>query len=245
VRNSNVAPRVTATMAAAFCLVACAVTGSTSRETVSLRESAVGTSAPLRAIEVDSIERDPAGIRLINVGSYAWGKFGDGDLANLRGSLEDTLAAASADHPRAEAEAIRLHVLIRQYIVGTSNDEGAVWAGIEWRASAGKDPCLFEETFYATSSRRFWGTVGGEKDIVDRAIVKRIALTALALSSGKLTRPAGVEHTYSTFKAASASMPETLASWGPIFPVPFPGGGSEDFESMVPPLRASAGCEAE
>jgi hypothetical protein len=229
-----------------FVLLACGTTGHTTRAPVDLGALPVPASAELRPVAVGSVEADPSGIRLMNVGSYAWGKFDESDLANLRVSLEDTLAAATKGRTLAAEASVRVHLVIRDYVVATSNNAGAVFVGVEWYAAAGDDPCLFGESFYATSSGRFIGTIGGRKDDAHRAIVKRISLTALALAAGQRPLPAEVDGTFSSFEKAAATMPESIQSWGvPVGGTPggyIPGTDPRSFRSSLPKLRVPGDC---
>jgi hypothetical protein len=208
-RGWVVTRRVTSLVVIGLCLATCRTAG----KLVSLEGSALPASAELRAIEVRSFALDAAGVRLISIGTYPMDRFDDEDFANLRRSLEVTLVAASAGHPRSPAEPIRLDVQIRQYVVGSTTTERAVWAAVEWHAGAGNDACLYQEVFYATGASGLFGTAPGEKDAVNRSIVERVAASALALASGHVTRSEPVEGTYSTFDAAAASVPEVIERW--------------------------------
>ena len=82
-------PRFAAALAVALPLAAC---GGTTRSTMVLDHP---PSEAIGPILVSSVERDEAGNRLVAAAVYEIGKFDDADQANLRGSLEDTLAAAA------------------------------------------------------------------------------------------------------------------------------------------------------
>jgi hypothetical protein len=199
----------TVSMAVLF-LSACGTTGETSRTTVTLEN--IPPSSELRQTNVASVESDFDGIRLVNVGVQPWGKFDANDMANLEGSLNDTLKAVTKGHLSADQGMISVHLVIRKYIVATSNNAGAVWAGVDWCVADRDNRILFQETFYATSSARLIGTVGGVKDAVNRAIVKRIAQSTIALAANSRPGAVKVSGTYSTFEEAAATMPQTLYS---------------------------------
>jgi len=202
---------------------------------VSLEDSSPPASAELREIELQSFELDPAGVRLIGIGTFPMDEFDDEDFANLRRSLEATLAGASAGHPRSTAEPIRLAVRIGQYVVGSTSTERAIWAAIEWHAGAGTNACVYQEVFYATGASGLVGTVPGEKDGVNRSIVERIAASALALASGQVTRAEPVAGTYSTFDAAAESVPEVIQSWTLIPPIVLDWAAFRSTLSALPP----------
>jgi hypothetical protein len=166
---------------------------------------------------------------LYNVGTYAWGKFDDDDQANLEATLKDTLTAATQGRSTTDEGTIKVYLMIRKYIVGTSNNAGAVFAGLDWCAADINNQVLFQETFYATSSGRLLTTVGLVKDKVNFAIVKRIAQQTVHIAANSKPTAPNVPDTYSTFEEAALTMPEKLRSWGaPIFvgavPIGFYGG---------------------
>jgi len=195
---------------AAFLLSGCGTTGVTTRSAVDVGALAASSFRP---ISVDSVAREEAGIKLMSVGVRAWGRFDDRDQANIKGSLEDTFAAATQGRTRPDGEPIKIHLVIRKYLVAGSNNEGAVLAGVDWCATDAKDAILFQESFYATHSVRFIGTLGGLKDTVNKAIVKRIAQSSLALAANERPIGAAVQYTYATLEQAAATMPDSLASW--------------------------------
>jgi hypothetical protein len=193
----------------------CGTTGQTSRSVIELKD--IPLSGKMSLTNVASVERDPDGIMLYNVGTYAWGNFDDDDQANLEATLKDTLAAATQGRTTTDGGTIKVYLMIRKYIVGTSNNAGAVWAGLDWCAADSDKKVLFQETFYATSSGRLLGTIGLIKDKVNFAIVKRIARQTFHLAANSKPTAPNVTDTYSTFEEAAVTMPEKLQSWG----VPF------------------------
>lgn len=207
---------------ATFLLSACAATmGHTTRVVVPLDNAELLDG--LRPTKVATLGREEDGIRLMNVGVKAWGKFDDDDQENIRASLEDTLTEATRGRVAGNAEPINVHIVIRKYFVGSSNVAAAVWAGVDWCAADANNRVLFQEAFYATSTGRFVGTLGGNKDNVNRAIVKRIAQSTIALAASLQPGELKVAGTYSAFEEAVATMPETLRSWGLIlFTAPIP-----------------------
>jgi hypothetical protein len=174
----------------------------------------------LRPVKVASLEREEEGIRLINVGVKAWGKFDDDDQANIRASLENTLIAATRGRVVGNTETINIYIVIRKYIVGVSNNAAAVWAGVDWCAADANNQVLFQEVFYATSTGRLVVTTGGVKDDVNFAIVKRIAQSTVGLAASSQPVALNVPDTYSTYEEAAATMPQTLRSWGMVVFIP-------------------------
>jgi hypothetical protein len=203
-------PRVVAILFSAALLgTGCGLTGATSRFTVEL---------PIKAtqpIALASIELEPRAAQLTNIGSYAWGKYSADDLANLEGSLRDTLKEASGT-PEGGSH---VHVVVRSYLVATSNTQGGVLSCVAWAYVDRDGRLLFHEQFYATGSAVMNKTLGGLKDEVHEAIVRRISETAVRLAAGSLENlPARADNTYDTFAEAEATVPKELttiiSSWG-------------------------------
>jgi hypothetical protein len=172
----------------------------------------------LRAVQVESLEREDEGIRLINIDVRPSGKFDDEDQANMRRSLEETLKAAMRNRATQGDKAIHLHVLIRKYVVGASNNQAVVWTSVDWCAADEDGQVLFSEAFHATATVHLIGSLGGIKDRVNRSVVKRIAQTTLALAADATRAEGDVAGTYASFDEATASIPEMLETWGlPFF----------------------------
>lgn len=191
-------------------LSACGTTGGTTRAVIPL--DALSVTGPIRPIMLDSLAHEEEGIRLMSVGVVGWGRFDGEDLANIQASLSETLRAATGKYASSNQEPLRIHVLIRKYFVGASNNAGAVFAGIDWAAVASGN-VLFHESFYATGECRLTCTLGGVKDAVNLAMVKRIAQKAVVLGSGRRPDTSDAPGTYSAFERAVATMPNTLQSW--------------------------------
>lgn len=201
--------------AGALLLAACALTGATSRQTVALAPPPAGR--PLVPIAVVSVAADPEAGLLKAAGTYEWGMFDGDDLANIRGSLEDSLKAASSRAPVEGAGELRLQLVLHRYLVATSNVSADVLAAVTWCASDSLGRAIYRETFYAADSARFVGTLGGVKDAVHRHIVRRVAESALILAGGIIPAaalPRRVAGTYEDFQTAAAGMPERIRSWG-------------------------------
>ena len=81
----------------------CALTGATSSFVVEVAPT------PGVSLAIASVEVEPGQTRLQNVGSYAWGQYGEDDLAMLRESLNES--AALLGGPGASAH--RVHLIIR------------------------------------------------------------------------------------------------------------------------------------
>lgn len=192
-----------------------ATTGKTTHGAVALDH--LPLSRELRALQLNSVEGENEGVRLIAIGVQPWGKFDDEDRANLRLSLDATLKAAMTGRIAGAENPIQLYVLIRKYVIGASNSEAAVWAYVGWCAVGGDEQVLFDEAFYATGAVQRIGSLGGVKDRVNRAIVKRIAQSAVLLADGAKPKEVKVADTYPTFDAAMAATPDLLETWGLAF----------------------------
>jgi hypothetical protein len=178
--------------------------------------------AAMKPVEVKTVDVDSVGIQLLWVGVKPWGRFNANDLQNIRGSLEDTIAAAMRGHLATPSGGIQVQLVIRGYFVAASNNAGGVLAVVDWCAADQDERVVYQEVFYASHAARFVGTLGGEKDAVNQAIVRRVAETSLLLSSGGGADrlPRRVKNTYDGFKDAVAVLPAEFQSLG------LPGGAS-------------------
>jgi hypothetical protein len=108
--------------------------------------------------------------------------------------------------------------LIRKYVIGVSDNQAVVWARVDWCAADEAKQVLFSEAFYATATVHLIGSLGGVKDRVNQAAVKRIAQNALMLAANAKPAEGPVAGTYLDFDAATASIPNMLETWGlPFF----------------------------
>jgi len=212
-----------------FCLVsliavfgsACGTTGKSSRFVLhlSLRDSPLA----IKTIEIASAQAEPSAAELLAVNVNEWGKFNTNDLLNIEQSLRDTLSASLPTATKPESP-LRVHFLIRKYLLATSNTEGAegaILACVAWAATDASNAILRQEQFYAANSVRLFGTIGLLKDSVHRTIVRRIAESALYLASeaGALSEPKLPEDTFPSFEEAVSHLPKRMVSMSvPYFP---------------------------
>ncbi len=117
---------------------------------------------------------------------------------------------------QATGSELQIHLVIRGYFVAASNNAAGVLAVVDWCVADQDAHVLYQEVFYASHAARLVGTLGGEKDIVDQAIVRRVAETSLLLSSGASTNglPRKVKDTYDQFNEAVAVLPSDFQSMG-------------------------------
>jgi hypothetical protein len=151
-------------------LSACAATMErTTKKTVEVDRTL--TNAPMNPVQVKTIDVDSAGIQLLSVGVKPWGRFDADDLQNIRGSLENTLAAATRSRGSSgTGSELQIHLVIRGYFVAASNNAAGVLAVVDWCVANQDAHVLYQEAFYASHAARLVGTLGGEKDVVDQAI---------------------------------------------------------------------------
>ena len=188
------------------------------------------TNVPINPVQVKTVDVDIAGIQLLSVGVKPWGRFDADDLQNIRGSLEDTLTAATRSRgSAATGSELQIHLVIRGYFVAASNNAAGVLAVVDWCVGNQDAQVLYQEAFYASHAARLVGTLGGEKDVVDQAIVRRVAETSLLLSSGASTNglPRKVKDTYDRFNEAVAILPSDFQSMG------LAGGGPSSAVNLV------------
>lgn len=192
-----------------------AVTGETTQQTVPLDTlSLPATSVP---VAVASVTSRPDASELFTSGVYRWGEFDQADIANLRMSLESTLSAAVSQNRLDDSDMVRLYVLIRKYIVASSNAEIAALAAIDWCAARGDGIPLYGEVFYAADQVQWFGTLGDVKNNVNRAIIARIAESSLQLAArdgSAPNLPRDVDGTFDQLEDALDILPDSVASAG-------------------------------
>lgn len=188
-------------------LPACGLAGGTSAFVLDdLPAARAGAPAP----RVGWVDRDPAGAKLVAIGAYAWGKYSDADLDVLTRSLAGSLGRLA---PPGAAGALDVYVVVRTFLIASSNSGGGILACIAWAATDPSGQLVYHEQFYASDSAHLNTTLGWLKDRVHKAIVRRIALTARAVAEGAgPVKPAAVERTFDAFEAASADLPTELTS---------------------------------
>lgn len=181
---------------------ACGITGSTSTFVVDVR--APNATGP---IAVKSVELEPDQSKLVNVGTYAWGKYGAGDLDVLTRSMKQSAASLAGPSP------LEVHVVLRRFLVATGGSDGIAIACVSWALAMPDGQLVFHEQFYASRHVNTFGTVGGIKDTVHEAIARRVLGRAAAIASAPGTsgyervRP---EHTFDTYEESLKGLPSTL-----------------------------------
>lgn len=216
-------------MLASVLVSACAATmGQTTRRAVEVDRAL--TTAPIQPVQVKTVDVDSAGIQLLSVHVQPWGRFDANDLQNIRGSLEDTIGAATRSRGSSGngSGEIQVRLVIRGYFVAASNNAGGVLAVADWCVADQDERVLYQEVFYASHAARLVGTLGGEKDAVNQAMVRRVAETSLLLASGAdVDRlPRKVKNTYDGFEEAVKILPAEFQSFGVA-------GGASPAENLV------------
>lgn len=209
-------------LAACAALAACGTTGGTSRFVVSLDLRQRPNSVAEVRVASTGMDVDPAYLKAVNV--FRWGKFNAADLRNIDASLRDTIAQYLPPPAPSTDARLDLHLVIRRYVVSASNTAGAALACVAWAATTPQGTRIFEEQFYASHAMYLVGTLGLIKDEVHRAIVGRIATTALALAADPTAANLPTitfERTSTSLDEAVARLPRTLVSMGVgLGPVP-------------------------
>ena len=168
----------------ALLLAGCGTTGTTSRFTLAL--DPVTPAQAHTSIRVAPATMAPDAPRLYVANVYEWGRFDTEDLVNLEQSLAVTITAHRSERPGATNAELTIHLRVRRYLVGLSNTAGAVLACVAWAAVNAAGQIVFEEQFYAPGAGAYVGTIGGLKDAVHKAIVRRVATTSLYLAADLL-----------------------------------------------------------
>jgi hypothetical protein len=194
---------------ASVMMFGCGLTGGTSKFVIDTRSAEVGP-----AVRIASITLDPDDSRLVTVGTYAWGGYRQDDLDVLRQSMSESAASASGSPPSPPSF---IHVVIRRFLVATGSSHGLAIACVSWALTAGDGTLVYDEQFYASSDASIFGTVGGVKNDVHRAIARRVLDRASLIAaqpsarSAQLPRP---DDTFDTYEDAVRELPTSLTSWG-------------------------------
>jgi hypothetical protein len=195
-------------------LSACGTTGGTSRFALPLD---LPTGAKVAAnVRVASAAMDAEAAYLNPVKVQPWGQFGPDDLKNIEQSLQDTISPHLVPTSRATDPTMDLHLVVRRYVVSTSNTAGAVLACVAWAATTPKGSLIYEEQFYASDAGYLVTTIGLIKDSAHKAIVRRIAATSLAIAQDGAAslQPRKFDKTSTSFEEAASRLPQTMVSLG-------------------------------
>lgn len=201
--RSSVSSLISVLALVALSATGCGLTGATSTFVVEVPQNAGA------ALRIAAVELEPGQTRLQNVGSYAWGEYGEDDLAVLRESLAESVAPLAAGGQPTAA----VHLVIRKFLVAHSNNEGLAIACASWAMTDPSGKLAFHEQFYARDHVKLWGTVGGVKDNVHKGIAERVIRAAIGVAQGK--DPQSIpfpEFAYKDFDSARAGLPDSLTT---------------------------------
>jgi len=216
-------------------LSACGVTGGTSRFIlpIDLGQSPQVTSE----VRVASAAKEADAAHLTAVNVFKWGKFGPDDLRNLEQSLRNTITQHLPATSRSTESRLDIHLVIRRYVVSTSNTGGAVLACVAWAAASSQGKLIYKEQFYAWDAGYLVGTIGLLKDFVHKAIVRRIATTSMAIASDPAAAspwPTTFKNTSTSIEEAASHLPRTMVSLGDPFLMAFPAPGIRAVGLLTP-----------
>lgn len=196
-------------------LCGCGTTGKTTRFVLELDPATPASAATSLRVSTATIEPDAA--RLYTYGTSEMGRFNDEDLANIEQSLAATIATRRTVEPAAGGPGFDIHFRVRRYLVSHSNTGGGVLACVTWALVDPAGKIIFNEQFYAMGSGAYVVTIGSIKNLAHRSIVRRIAATALHLTTGPTSlgvRPVDLEGTTDNLEDAMAALPSRLVSRG-------------------------------
>ncbi len=175
-------------------------------------------AAPLRhSVGVGSVRMIDHANELDSVGTYHVGKLDDGELGLIEQSLADTLAGVDWPSSADTAGDWKVRLVVRHYYTAHSNNDGGILASVAWALIDSAGALAFNDEFFVSIQKSDGGkTLGKVKELLNRAIVQRVAETSVALAASdepSLMAPVAVEHTYATAEEAAAPMPTRLASF--------------------------------
>ena len=133
------------------------------------------------------------------------GAFNEKDEEIFKRSLKDTLNTVRwpADE---EAKSVWIvHVLLRRQILAFDGKSVSLLAVVSWCLASRSGKIVYQEQFYAADSGVLVFTIGGIKNSVNQAIVRRITETSLLLSSSNSnSKSFPLENTYDSIEKAAS-----------------------------------------
>ncbi len=152
--------------------------------------------------------------KLQNVEVFGWGKPSEKDVRTIREALEKEIAPFALNASATSGEVLKLWVVVRRYLVTTTNSASAGLASVAWCAAYDADRIVFHEEFYAAKHKNMGFVKGG----INKAIALRIGDSARRLATlepGTELREAAVKDTYLQFSEAQARAGKLLAAAPP------------------------------
>jgi hypothetical protein len=183
---------------------------------VSVEVDSTATASLLRSVRLGSVVIAGAN-EIDSVGTFHVGDFDDKE----REIIEQALTAAFASVPwPGGSEQWDVHVVIRHYYVAHSNNDGGIVAGVAWAMIESDDRIVFSDEFYAAAQKSDMErrrTLGHLKELINTAIVDRVAQTSLRLAGAEdptAVSPVATHLTHASVQEAAVGMPENLKSAG-------------------------------
>lgn len=168
-----------------------------------------------RSLAVASATQAQDAARLYTVGVVEWGRFDEQDLANIGRSLADTIALHAPAGTDAAAAPLEIHLHVRRYLIAVSNTAGGALACVAWAMVDEDGQVRYSSQFYAAAAVEYFGTLGGVKNHVHEAIIRRIATTALHVSADPAEPlPIEFEGSYPLLSDAIDTLPRQFVSRG-------------------------------
>jgi len=152
------------------------------------------------------------GIEALGSGRY---RYDEKDLAVFQQMLDETNPM-----PGAPEDSVRIHIVVRRYLVAYHESEAAGIACVAWALTNPQNQLVFDETIYAAAYTD-WKGVNGVKHPMNQGLTKRIHSAAQAVASG-LSPGAPPTSVYEDYDSAAAAVPDAL---GPVFVISFQRGG--------------------
>jgi hypothetical protein len=197
---------------------ACGIAGGTSVVNVNINNLG-GIVGNRRPIVVSSVEKGSESSKVEAVMVFNWGNMSDGDVSNIKESLVNTISSVRRNpSPSTNEDPLKIYVVIRKYLVQSSNAAAAVLANIAWCAVSAQQDIIYHEEFYATAKGALIVTLGMVKNQLHKAIIRRIATNAVMLAAADFTQPfqpVAAENTFLDYAKAEANLPSELFSMAP------------------------------
>lgn len=168
-------------------------------------------------VYVAPVELEPGagkttGIEALGSGRY---RYDEKDLGVFQQMLDETNPM-----PGAPEESLRIHVVVRRYLVVYHESEAAGIGCVAWALTNPQGQLIFDETVYASAYTN-WKGVNGVKNPMNQGLTKRIHTAAQAVASG-ISPGVPPTSVYEDYESAAAAIPDAL---GPVFVISFQRGG--------------------
>ncbi len=192
-------------------IAGCGTTGAT--KTFVLPIDSAATSSLEHPLKLGSFAVAEDANFVIAAGTYEWGTLDAADQHKFESSVQATLDTIDWQFADEAAPIWEIHVFLRRHIIAHDNNSAGLLVCVSWALASASGTVVYEEQFYATNSAFLVGTLGGVKNSVNRAVVRRIIESSLRLASSEPLSSTSIKYTYDTIAEAANTLPAQYQSW--------------------------------